>query len=98
MNKNQILFSSMLIAFCQWANAQQPMPQVVNPAPIPTTPNVIQQPPVVIEQQPNVVVPPGVVYVSPAYPMPAPGYVWTYHAHFGWGWYHPLHGWHRGWR
>lgn len=46
----------------------------------------------------GVVVPPGVVYVAPTYAMPAPGFVWTYHAHYGWGWRHPRRGWHRGWR
>jgi len=43
-------------------------------------------------------VPPGVVYVAPTYAVPAPGYVWSYHARFGWGYRHPRHGWHRGWR
>ncbi len=42
--------------------------------------------------------PPGVVYVAPTYAIPAPGYAWQYNAHFGWGWRHPHHGWHRGWR
>ncbi len=42
--------------------------------------------------------PAGVVYVAPTYPMPAPGYVWEYHARYGWGWHHPEYGWHRGWR
>lgn len=42
--------------------------------------------------------PPGVVYVTPTYAMPAPGYVWQFHPQFGWGWRHPRHGWHRGWR
>lgn len=46
----------------------------------------------------GVVVPPGVVYVAPAYPIPGPGYVWAYHPAFGWGWRHPVYGWHRGWR
>ncbi len=41
--------------------------------------------------------PPGVVYVAPAYAIPAPGYAWSYHAQFGWGWRHPQYGWHRGW-
>lgn len=44
------------------------------------------------------VAPPGVVYVSPTYAIPGPGYVWAYHAHYGWGWHHPEYGWHRGWR
>jgi hypothetical protein len=42
--------------------------------------------------------PAGVAYVAPTYAVPAPGYVWGYHAQFGWGWRHPDHGWHRGWR
>jgi hypothetical protein len=42
--------------------------------------------------------PSGVVYVQPAYAMPAPGYAWVYHPRYGWGWHHPHHGWHQGWR
>ncbi len=42
--------------------------------------------------------PPQVVYVQPAYPRPAIGFEWSYHPHYGWGWYHPERGWHRGWR
>ena len=42
--------------------------------------------------------PPGVAYVAPTYAVPAPGYVWGYHAQYGWGWRHPELGWHRGWR
>ena len=42
--------------------------------------------------------PPGVVYIAPTYALPAPGYVWAYHARFGWGWHHSQYGWHRGWR
>ena len=41
--------------------------------------------------------PVGVTYVAPAYAVPAPGYYWAHHAHYGWGWYHPVYGWHRGW-
>jgi hypothetical protein len=44
------------------------------------------------------VAPAGVVYVAPTYAIPAPGYAWRYHGRFGWGWRHPHHGWHRGWR
>jgi hypothetical protein len=43
-------------------------------------------------------VPPGVAYVAPTYPMPAVGFVWEYHPRYGWGWHHPVYGWHRGWR
>ena len=56
---------------------------IVAPAPVPP---------------PGVVVPAGVVYVGPTYATPGPGYAWRYHAHYGWGWYHPEYGWHRGWR
>jgi hypothetical protein len=42
--------------------------------------------------------PPGVAYMAPTYAIPAPGYVWSYHAQYGWGWHHPQYGWHRGWR
>jgi hypothetical protein len=41
---------------------------------------------------------PAVVYVAPTYALPGPGYAWQHHAHFGWGWHHANHGWHRGWR
>lgn len=42
--------------------------------------------------------PPRVVYVAPTYPSPGPGWVWMAHPAYGWGWHHPEHGWHRGWR
>lgn len=48
--------------------------------------------------RPVYVTPPGVVYIAPTYVLPAPGYVWQYHPTYGWGWRHPAHGWHRGWR
>ncbi len=41
--------------------------------------------------------PPNVVYVRPAYASPGAGYIWRYHRRFGWGWWHPHYGWHRGW-
>ncbi len=41
--------------------------------------------------------PAGVTYVGPAYASPGPGYIWRYHRHYGWGWWHPHYGWHRGW-
>jgi len=41
--------------------------------------------------------PAGVVYVAPTYVAPGPGWGWRYHAEYGWGWYHPRYGWHRGW-
>ena len=53
---------------------------------------------VVAPVRPAVVAPAGVVYVAPTYESPGPGWVWSYHATFGWGWHHPQHGWHRGWR
>jgi hypothetical protein len=48
--------------------------------------------------QPLFVAPAGVAYVAPTYAVPGPGYVWAYHAHYGWGWHHPQYGWHQGWR
>ena len=42
--------------------------------------------------------PSGAVYVAPNYATPGVGYAWQYNAHYGWGWRHPSHGWHRGWR
>ena len=42
--------------------------------------------------------PAGAVYVAPTYAVPGVGYAWQYHANYGWGWRHPRHGWHRGWR
>lgn len=44
------------------------------------------------------VAPAGVVYVAPTYAAPGPGWEWRYHATYGWGWWHPQRGWHRGWR
>ena len=58
---------------------------VIAPAPVAVAP-------------PGVVVPAGVVYVGPTYVSPGPGYVWSHHARYGWGWHHPRGGWHRGWR
>ena len=40
----------------------------------------------------------GAVYVAPTYAVPGAGYAWQHHAQRGWGWRHPNHGWHRGWR
>lgn len=48
--------------------------------------------------RPVFVAPPGVVYIAPTYAVPAPGYLWGYHANQGWGWHHPSFGWHQGWR
>ncbi len=48
--------------------------------------------------RPVYAVPAGVVYVGPTYGIPGPGYGWAYHGNYGWGWYHPGYGWHRGWR
>lgn len=48
---------------------------------------------------PSVYGPPAVVVApAPYYPMPAAGYGWYRHPHYGYGWRHPHHGWHRGWR
>ncbi len=41
---------------------------------------------------------PSAVYIGPTYESPGVGYVWEYHARYGWGWHHPVYGWHRGWR
>ena len=38
------------------------------------------------------------VYVEPTYASPGIGWVWEYHPKYGWGWHHPVQGWHRGWR
>lgn len=46
----------------------------------------------------GVVVPAGVAYVGPTYAVPGPGYAWAHNPRYGWGWRHPSHGWHRGWR
>ena len=56
------------------------------------------QPAYVAPMQPAYGPPPGVAYVGPTYAIPGPGYVWAYHAHYGWGWRHPQYGWHRGWK
>jgi len=53
---------------------------------------------VVAPAGPAYVAPAGVAYIAPTYAMPGPGYVWAYHPRYGWGWHHPVHGWHRGWR
>ena len=47
--------------------------------------------------RPAYIAPPGIVYVQPTYVSPGPGYHWSYHATYGWGWHHPGYGWHRGW-
>nr|WP_107938087.1 hypothetical protein [Burkholderia sp. MSMB0856] len=52
---------------------------------------------VVATGEPPVVAPAGAVYVAPVGAMPGPGYSWRYHARYGWGWWHPRYGWHRGW-
>ena len=46
---------------------------------------------------PALEIPPGVVYVPPTDASPGPGWVWSYHARYGWGWLHATWGWHRGW-
>jgi hypothetical protein len=45
-----------------------------------------------------VISPRPVIVVRPTYAIPAPGYLWRQHPRYGWGWYHPRLGWHRGWR
>jgi hypothetical protein len=49
----------------------------------------------VVAPVPGVYVPPGVVYISPTYPAPGPGYYWDFDVTLGWGWRHPVRGWHR---
>ena len=45
------------------------------------------------------VLPPvGVTVISPTYAAPGAGWAWRYHPRYGWGWFHPHAGWHRGWR
>jgi len=39
--------------------------------------------------------PAGVAYVGPTFAIPGPGYLWGYHAGFGWGWHHPQYGWYQ---
>ncbi|HTH94163.1 MAG TPA: hypothetical protein VL550_02935 [Rhodocyclaceae bacterium] len=53
---------------------------------------------VVAPVEPPMEAPYGVTYVAPVGVAPAPGYTWRYHARYGWGWWHPQYGWHRGWR
>jgi hypothetical protein len=53
---------------------------------------------VVAPVRPAFVAPPGVAVVAPLYPVPGAGFVWAYHGRRGWGWHHPMRGWHRGWR
>jgi hypothetical protein len=52
--------------------------------------------PVIYETPPPVAVTP--VAPQPYYAAPAVGYVWLFNPTYGWGWRHPHHGWHRGWR
>jgi hypothetical protein len=94
MNKAMILvaMSTVGLQACVMA-PPQPVPMVVRQPHV-----MVQQPAVVVQQSPGMVVPPGVVYVAPSYPAPAIGFVWEFHPRFGWGWRHPQHGWHRGWR
>jgi len=61
-------------------------------APVPARPVVVNPGPVYVSPAP------APVYVAPAYASPGVGWVWIQHPHYGWGWHHPEHGWHRGWR
>jgi hypothetical protein len=99
MKKTLFALTLTPLAFVACAQAPMPGPVVVGqpqvvmqPAPV-----MVQPTPMVVQPAP-VVVPPGVVYMAPAYPAPAVGFVWAYHPRYGWGWRHPEHGWHRGWR
>ena len=61
-------------------------------APVPARPVVVNPGPVYVAPAP------APVYVAPAYASPGVGWVWIEHPRYGWGWHHPDHGWHRGWR
>lgn len=61
-------------------------------APMPARPVVVNPGPVYVAPAP------APVYVAPAYASPGVGWVWVQHPRYGWGWHHPDHGWHRGWR
>ncbi|MBV5292710.1 MAG: hypothetical protein JZU58_10205 [Curvibacter lanceolatus] len=61
-------------------------------APVPARPVVVNPGPVYVAPAP------APVYVAPAYASPGVGWVWIQHPRYGWGWHHPDHGWHRGWR
>lgn len=89
--KKVIIFSAMSTVGLQ-ACVMAPV------APRQPMPVMVQQPAIVVQQPSGVVVPSGVVYVAPAYPAPAVGFIWEFHPRYGWGWRHPHHGWHRGWR
>lgn len=41
----------------------------------------------------EIILPPGVAYEDPPYEIVEGGSVWQYHEDYGWGWYHPQHGW-----
>ncbi|SCX70326.1 hypothetical protein [Variovorax sp. EL159] len=86
-----------LIGVLATAVPAQAQPVVVVPPPVVVARPVYVAPRVVVAR-PVYVAPAGVVYVRPTYAIPGPGYVWHYHVHYGWGWYHPHYGWHRGWR
>ncbi len=45
-----------------------------------------------------VVVEPPILSVTPTYVSPGVGWVWMRHPRYGYGWYNPHRGWHRGWR
>ena len=53
--------------------------------------------PAVVYAQP-VEPPAGVAVIGPTYVSPGPEWAWRYHPRYGWGWYNPHAGWHRGWR
>jgi hypothetical protein len=102
MKTNNRVYYATLVLFLSMKAQAQSYPQntdsqpqvVVTSAPSYTT---YQTSPVTVVPQ-GVIVPPGAIYIAPTYPAPAVGFVWEYHPKFGWGWRHPAHGWHRGWR
>lgn len=69
---------------------------VVAPAPPPRA-VVVAPPPVPVMVVPPAPPPVGVVYVAPSHPAPGPGWAWHHHPRYGWGYWNPGRGWHRGW-
>jgi len=55
--------------------------------------------PVIPSAQVNIAsAPADVAYVAPTYLISRPGWIWTFHQQYGWGWHHSRDGWHKGWR
>jgi len=88
-----VIVAALSVVTLQACVVAPPQPVMVHQQPV-----MVQSAPVVVQQPQGIFLPPGVVYVAPTYPMPAVGFVWEFHQRYGWGWRHPQHGWHRGWR